>query len=226
MPVTIRSYFWLHLKKCAGTSFRKSFNAYYTQTNRKKNPRPWHELPRAEWNDAINNYRIDLGRHDFKRMLYVKEHMFAPDEFESLYKFAIVRNPYDRAVSLWKYLNRSFIWRVNYLKMKFSFSYFLSQLPVMWTTKADRHIALHTAPMWDDITDDHGCLLLDGIYKLEEIDREIITLNRALGTDVALLSHANRKRRFRNYRTFYTPRSKRLVEQLYENDIVELGYSF
>ena len=219
-------FFWLHLKKCGGHSFRRSFSPPYVQTDRGAVPRKITDLPKPEWNDALNNFRVPLGEFDYKRALYAETHLYTNQEFDSMFKFAIVRNPYDRAVSSWRYLFRAFEPNPRYLMMKSSFVRFLRVLPQLWNSKYNRQIATHTAPIWPDITDESGNLLLDRLYRLEDIDSELEDLNMRLGTEVKALGRINENREQRHYRTHYCEESRALVEDLYSEDLNHLSYEF
>ena len=224
----VPDFFWLHIKKAGGESFRKSFTPPYVQTDRRTNFKPFVALPREEWNDALNNYRIPLGEYDYKRMLFAKRFLYTESEFAGMFKFVIVRNPYDRAVSCWKYLSRQRMTWCDVRKqlMKRSFERFLRELPELWETKWDRHFATHTAPMWGDISDEAGSSLMDHIVKLEDINEQIAFLNRRLNTRIAQYAHVNRSRKESDYRRHHSSRTRSLVETLYKDDIHKLGYSF
>jgi hypothetical protein len=221
-------FFWLHIKKAGGESFRKSFTPPYVQTDRQKDYKPFIALPREEWNDALNNYRIPLGEFDYRRMLFAKRFLYSEREFAGMFKFVIVRNPFDRAVSCWKYLGRMPITLCDIRKqrMRYSFERFLRELPNLWKTKWDRHFATHTAPMWPDISDESGRSLVDHVVKLENILDEIPFLNRRLNLQIAGYAHVNQSSRASDYRRHHTARTRELVESLYGEDIGKLGYTF
>jgi len=221
-----KPFFWLHIKKCGGESFRKTFTPPYVQTDRIHNPKPFIAVPKQEWNDVLNTFKIPLGEYDFRRMLFAKKFLYSAEEFNSMYKFVIVRNPYDRAVSAWKYLMRGDQFNPKYKLMKDSFEYFLSELPHHWNAKYNRHIATHTAPIWNDITDETGNLLVDRIIKLENINTEIELLNDVLNTSIPNFEHTNKNRINNDYINYYNDNSKKLVDELYYDDILNLNYSF
>lgn len=223
-------FFWLHIKKCGGQSLRKAISPPYKQTDRKKT-QCFSELPKEEWNDAINNYRLRLGYFDFKRMLFAKRYLYPEEEFFNMFKFTVVRNPYDRVVSSWKYLlqkpgSPKVFLKPRRARMKYSFEYFLHELPHLWETKYDRHMATHTAPIWDDITDHDDQLLVDEIIKLERINEGMSLLNYKIGLKVNKLDHINRTSNRKSYRKYYTKKTKKKVEDLFEKDIVHLKYDF
>lgn len=226
--MTTDRFFWLHIKKCGGQSFRNTFTPPYVQTNRSAvSSKPFIAVPKEEWNDVLNNYRIPLGEYDYRRMTFAKRFLYTKDEFEGMYKFVIVRNPYDRAVSCWKYLFQTDTPRhLKRLRMKYSFASFLSELPSVWETKQDRHMATHTAPIWSDITDDDNTLLVDDIFKLEDIDGAVSTISQKLGISGRGYSHINKNLRGADYRKYYNSKTRRMIEALYENDIRYLNYQF
>ncbi|MGN6616912.1 MAG: sulfotransferase family 2 domain-containing protein [Ilyomonas sp.] len=225
MEKTHKSFFWLNCRKCAGTSFRNSFTPPYVQTKRGE-AKPFVAVPKEEWNDVLNNFRVPLGEYEYKRMLFAKKFLYSEEEFNDMYKFVIVRNPYDRAVSIWKWVFRNKEIHAKRFLMKYSFRYFLSQLPRYFEMKHDRQIIGHAAPVWSDITDHDGNVLVDGIFKLEEMDEAIKIINKKIGTNIPGLSKKNVKRQNDSYRKHYDSKTKKLVEEIYGYDIEKLGYSF
>jgi hypothetical protein len=226
MPAYRPPFIWLHLKKCAGQSMRAALGDCYRQTDR-LDPRPFVALPPEEWNDCLNNYRVPLGDFDYRRMLFAREHLYGPEAFDAALKFAVVRNPYDRLVSCWKYV-RPESWRVmpRYLRSRLSLTSFLEMLPEIWESKADRHLATHTAPIWPDVSDRDGTLLLDEICRLETIAEDFARVALRIGAAGAAFPHENRNRDDTGYRRHYTRKSRALLERLYAADLENLGYDF
>jgi hypothetical protein len=222
-----REFFWLHIKKGGGQSFRKTFTPPYVQTDR-RNPKPFCALPREEWNDALNNFRLPLGEYDYRRTLFAKKFLYSEAEFSGLYKFVIVRNPYDRAVSCWNYLARPKHrgrWFRSFERK--AFEAFLDRLPEQWQTKRNRHLATHSAPMWPDITGEQGELLMDEIFKLEEMDRNLPYLCAQLGIPERSYAHVRGGGpRAKDYTYYYSEGAKRRVEALFGEDIENLKYLY
>mgnify|MGYP000347197161 CR=1 FL=1 len=218
-----RPYFWLHIKKSAGQSVRTALGATYRETDR-SHPTPFIALPREEWNDNLNNFRIPLGDYDFRRMLFARRFLFDSEaDFQGTFKFAVVRNPYDRALSCWRYLysRHTRLWRraLTY----FSFEYFLRSLPEIWAERRNRHIATHTAPMWPDMTDTDGTLLLDDIAYLERLPEDFSRIARRIELPAYELPHKNRGKTARSSPDrAYSRRTRRLVEELYQEDLENL----
>ncbi len=227
-----REFIWLHIKKAGGSSLREALKSVYVETDKTMGV-PFISLPKAEWNDNLNNFRVPLGRYDYRRMLFAKKFLYTPEEFESRFKFVIVRNPYDRAVSCWKYLWRGVVGKVRKFRARHSFGYFLNLLPKLWAevppkSSARRWIATHTAPVWPDITDDNGQLLVDHIARLENIEEEIVTICNQIGVPAISFPKANKgeHRESAGYREYYTPKLRAIVEKYYADDLEKLEYSF
>lgn len=226
-PCSSTPFIWLHIKKSGGQSIRQALSSPYVETRRKQ-ARPFSALPQEEWNDNLNNFRIPLGEYDYRRMLFARDFLY-PRDFHSRFKFAIVRNPYARIVSAWKYLTRrgiiTFFWP-RYL-YRHRFENFLAILPVLWESKWNRQIATHTAPVWPDITDENGHLLLDFIGHLEDIEEDFRVIFRRLSlSSLPSFPLENANIHGQQHRQAYTRKTRRLVETLYGEDIERLGYEF
>lgn len=205
---------------------KSALGSHYVETNR-LDPLPFIALPKSHWNDTLNNFRVHLGPYDFKRMLFAKKFLYSAKEFEKRFKFVVVRNPYDRAVSSWKYLMVGARARSpRGLYMKWSFERFLAEVPRFWETKGLRDLATHTAPIWSDITDEKGSSLVDFIGKLENIEEDFPIIQEELGLKTAHFPRRNVNRQKNSYRKHYNTRTRRMVEQLYAEDIENLKYSF
>jgi hypothetical protein len=221
-----KPFFWLHIKKAGGNSVREVLEDVYVTADREE-VTPFIAVPKEQWNDTVNNYRMPLGKYDFKRMLFAKKYLYREKEFDTMFKFVVVRNPYDRAVSCWQYCTRgSRKWALlNRAVPKKGFETFLRQLPEIWKSKVQRHTATHTAPVYPDITDGEGRLLVDFTAKLENIDDDFKIICRNIGIEVREFPSVNKTQRKRPYQDFYNRTTKQLVEELYGEDIEHLGYT-
>lgn len=211
------NFFWLHIKKASGQSMRAGLSDVYVQTDR-AHTKPFIALPKEQWNDAINNYRVPLGEYDFHRMQFVQKFLYTQEEFERLFKFVIVRNPYARAVSCWKSLNP-----------KISFNRFVEQIPKQWkliNTPRYRHIATHTTPVIPDITDDNGNLLVNFIGKLETISKDFRHICQRLDIKERPYPFVNRGSTTKKYMDYYNRQTREVVTKLYKEDIERLGYQW
>jgi hypothetical protein len=225
------SFLWLHIKKAAGQSVREALGDVYVQTDRSL-ATPFVALPKAEWNDNLNNYRVPLGRYDYRRLLFARRFLF-PDQFDEMFKFCVVRNPYSRALSSFLYdlrhggagHKRRRV-RLARLFPRRMFRRYLEELPAVWDKTEPRHRALHSAPVIPDITDENGRFLTNFVAKLESIETDIVQICEALGVAHRPFPRIHSSRSKINKNDFYDTRNRRIVERLYAEDIDRLEYSF
>ena len=146
--------------------------------------------------------------------------------------FAILRNPWTRAVSRWKFVNDQF--DINHGKNKMmnnhttyrsmSFNEWLEErhvygsLPYYWH-RAGRGWSLQK----DYVTSEEGEVMVD-CMRLEHLNEDLpkylkIEMNRIKRSNVT-----NKERI--DYRSFYTPRTRKIIEDWYGEDIEFFGFSF
>lgn len=164
----------------------------------------------------------------FHRQLEFSEHASAaavkrslpPQIYAGLYKFAFVRNPWDRLVSRHAYLLRktehAHSREVNRLG---SFDAYLRwELSRTGRGGGMRHQA-------DYVLGTGGELIVDRIGYFENLEKDFTEICRRIGIPASLpppKSHAPR----RDYRSFYSDETRALVAEAYDRDIRLLGYTF
>lgn len=231
-------FFWLHVKKSAGFTTRKLLKPYYKEVDRGKKPITFIQATPQEYNDVLNNFRVVLGDYQFKRVLFAKKFLYS-DDWNSICSFAFSREPIDRCISMFYYLhhkNDGFLgslskayriiknWKRIGLSVKYDFDLFLELIDIAHFNSnsiydpVGLHFSTHTAPMFTDITDNEGNVLLTKVYRLEDLNRGIEQVFQLCG-----LNYSNKATVFRNKNTkrgFYEPsKSQRIkIVQLYEKD--------
>ena len=145
--------------------------------------------------------------------------------FEEYYKFAFVRNPYDRCVSQYVYMKgrrdlREFIG----LDANDSFNRYLSLI------QKKEHV--QWIPQYKFIYDDNGRLLVDFVGKLENFREDVYKVldainyrRKVLGVNTAMIPHLNKGKR-RQYWRYYDDEDREMVEALYGKDLEIFGYRF
>ncbi|NNC23541.1 sulfotransferase family 2 domain-containing protein [Salinisphaera sp. USBA-960] len=96
-------FFWLHIKKSAGSRIRTLLQPHYVEVDRAQKPITFIQANPEQYNDILNNYRVVLGDHQFKRCLFAKKYLY-PHNWDNIYSFAFSREPVDRCVSMFHYL--------------------------------------------------------------------------------------------------------------------------
>lgn len=175
---------------------------------------------------------------------YVRHSYLSQELFESYFKFAFVRNPWERMVSIYKYFGYHRILK---------FERFLEvQFPVL---KKKRNYFVK--PQVEYIFDENGKQLIDFIGRFEQLRADFKEVQESLKHPVSELSHINRapqahnwysrwnmKYIYRelkahphlinevylfnpvrqNYEEYYTPLAREIVHEYYKADFEILGY--
>jgi len=163
---------------------------------------------------------------------YVKCGYLEADEFERLFKFTFVRNPWERIVSEYRYRN-------YFLHRSFR-DFLLHRVPAPGWDDKYRHVM----PQYDMLHDQEGRLLVDFVGRFENLQQDFATVCQRLGLANALLPHCNSsdkksrnlKRGVRNwlysngenhkqhYSEFYDEETVAIVGDMYQKDIATFGY--
>ena len=234
-----KDFFWLHIKKSAGVTTRKLLQPYYKQVDKKNRPKTFIQANSDEYNDILNNFRVVLGDYQFKRSLFAKKFLYK-DKWTSIYSFAFSREPIDRCISMFYYLyyqKRGFFGSIlnafNNIKsqkkiglsISYDFDLFLDLIEAAHFNSDSNYKPLgiafstHTAPMFNDITDYEGNIILTSIYRLENLHMAIEEVFRLCGleyqnSDSNIFDNKNSKRG-----VFYPNLLQiKKIERLYKED--------
>lgn len=165
------------------------------------------ELP---YHYTAAQYRVIYGRRDFA-------HYF---------KFAFVRNPWDRVYSAYSYLkgggwnDDDKAWSNKHLAEINDFNQFI----IDWLTPERLYSHIHFWPQTRFIYDRRGKLLLDYLAYFEDINDDFDLIRDKLGL-TAELQHTNASDRT-HYQDIYSPAAIDKVARLYQRDITLFGYRF
>ena len=152
--------------------------------------------------------------------------IFGSRTFNRYFKFAFVRNPWDRLLSAYTYL-RSGGWDENDREW---FQTNLAHLPdfnsfvLDWLTSERLRSHLHFRPQSDFLCDRKGRPLLDWLGYFENLQQDFDDVASRLGIK-ARLGRTNASVR-EDYRNIYTKAAMDKVESLYRQDVENFGYAF
>ncbi len=155
-------------------------------------------------------YRVIYGRNTFNRY----------------FKFAFVRNPWDRLYSAYTYLckggwnERDRQWFNQNLSNVPDFNAFVLD----WLSPGTIRSHLHFRPQSDFICDRKGYPLIDWIGYFETLPEDFAAVAERLGIE-SRLDHVNASGG-KGYRNIYSTKAADRVHELYQQDIQNLGYSF
>jgi hypothetical protein len=193
-----KKFLFVHIQKTGGSSLREALTA------------------------VIPDLVPFLGTHD--HAAWARQHL---DDFDSYFKAAFVRNPWERLVSWYcmiheqgTYTNR--FW--EYVRTRAnSFDDFLLHCTDTIDDHDGRKSILYN--QLDYLCDEQGRLLVDFIGRFEHLAADCRALFDRLRLEQPVLPHVNRSSH-RHYNSFYTERTRRLVAERYARDIAAFGYTF
>lgn len=155
--------------------------------------------------------------------------IYSEEEFNSFFKFTIVRNPWDRLVSAYFFLKKGGFhekdrrWAEENISDCPSFSRFVRD----YLHKPKVFNYPHFRPQYTYMCDYSGRLQVDYVGRLETITKDFDVIKLKIGLPDAELGKLNRrKNRFDGYRDHYDVVTRDIVANLYKKDIQLLGYSF
>ncbi len=196
-----RGYLFIHVPKCAGTSITGGLL-------RDRGSAPLGtlaglaEIMRQEnevFSQTVANVEHARAR-DVRRLL-------GKTVYDGLYSFAVVRNPWDRFKSFFRYAPQL---RTAEQAPLDSFSEFID-----WVCRNDR------ITLWDRICDREGNVIVNNVLRFENLESEIRDASDAIGFDIPL-SHKNKSAPME-----IEPYSEKMIEkvqQRFARDLETFGY--
>lgn len=132
------------------------------------------------------------------------------ERWSALFSFAVVRNPWDRFVSLFHYKHRSAD------RSEFS----------AWFDRAKDGPTGMFTPQWDRITDGRGAIIVSYVARYEKLDVEWPVICAQIGVHPRPLPHANKAFDRRPYQEYYNGERREYVAGRFAEEIEALRYAF
>lgn len=141
-----------------------------------------------------------------------------PEIFNSYFKFAFVRNPWDLEVSMYQYKKDWF--RRGHETVRWnkeiSFEEFLEERAKRRPIQGDQCQFIH---------DYHGRCLVDFVGRFEFLARDFLLVARLMGL-IGELPRSNASDRDPEYQGYYNPDTEELVRHISAPEIKAFGYTF
>lgn len=204
---------FIHIPKCAGTSVK-----YFLFPDQK-----------IDWFEA--NYDVVHGwcperkffmQHATARQLLDTE-LITKEQWETYFKFTFVRNPWDRAIS-------DYFWLQNDRSIKDSFGNYLDKagkFEGVLTEKGETYYRGDHLTQQSEFFEETGTYAVDYMGRFENFESDIRHIVSKLNIRKDFDSHINAaKKKRKHYSRYYSDAMIQKVKQLYETDIERFGYHF
>ncbi len=209
-----RNYLFIHAPKTGGTALSLALESRSMKDDIMLGDTPKALRRRRRVKGVQSSGR--LWKHSMLSDLYG---LITPEEVDRLFIFTLVRNPWDRMVSYYHWLqDQSFDHPAVALSKALEFRGFAAHPQIL--------NSIHSAPYRRYVTDRDGRERCDLFLRLEHVDTDLAALEAHLGFAVSPLSRVNASTRGRDYRPYYDDATRRLVARACAEDIERFGYRF
>ncbi|MBW9257350.1 MAG: sulfotransferase family protein [Candidatus Thiodiazotropha sp. (ex. Lucinisca nassula)] len=210
------NFLFVHIAKTGGTSVRSALQPLRWRD-------PWYyPMFLCSRFSHLSRHRIGTKFPRHSRIVAAKE--LLPEEFfNNLFKFAIVRNPWDLQVSSYHHIRRERPHLISHIE---DFDHF-----IRWKLDPERpyqyHVDTSIQSQLDYLIDLQGKILVDFIGHYENLAEDFKSITTQLKIDGISLPHKRRaKDRSKDYREYYTDDLAELVGNHFKRDIEAFGYHF
>lgn len=214
------NFAFVHIQKTAGSSVTQAFVPYCRLIDRIV----YGYLPTRkvfaganrifDLRDKGNAWATGLGRHAPLRDL---RKVVDEQTYRRLFKFAFVRNPWDREVSFYFYFRTKRFLPDHKAACAMDFKSFLKK-------RMERQLR----PQLYWVTDDAGILSADYIGYFESLDENIAEIGKRIMAPILMVPRTNvsKGRKHKDYRSFYDDESAQWVAEKFADDLRAFHYSF
>ncbi|MBS9717102.1 sulfotransferase family 2 domain-containing protein [Pseudohalocynthiibacter aestuariivivens] len=209
-----RRYIFIHIPKTGGTSM-----ALALETRAMKDDIMLGDTPKA----VKRRHRVKgvptsgrLWKHSRLAGIYG---LVTQEDVENFYIFTMVRNPWDRLVSYYRWLRvQTFKHPAVTLAKVHNFSNFLNH--------AETKSSIRREPYGSYVRDANGVERCALFVRLEHLEQDLNPLESHLGFAMRPFPQTNASKREQDYRTVYSDQDAELVQTLCSEDIRRFGYAF
>jgi len=200
-------FIFVHVRKAAGSSLRQSLSTY--ALNGRNNL--WNRIP------SRLGIKRDYRKHIFRAhspLFHAEKHM-QQSRFQRYFKFAFIRNPWDRLVSEYEYIRQNKAHaRHRHVSAFVRFNDFIHY--------QYKRTDAYQLPM---LTDSSRRICVDFIGRYESLQDDFEKLCNRLNIATTRLPWANPSQR-KDYRHYYDTNSVELVYRHWRDEIEQFNYCF
>lgn len=203
-----KKFIFVHLFKTAGTSVTAELLPY---------ARPIERIAANKYFSYCYQFSGDVGK---AKINGVRKHASASEirnfvganVFKNYFVFAIVRNPFDLQLSLYKYIRKSKVHRHHKFANTMSFHDFC-----IWNMQ-------NGARTQSSFIFEEGLCLVDHIGRFESLNQDFPNICDKIGLPQKILQHLNKSERASTWRQYYTDDLLVLVADYFREDFNLLDY--
>jgi hypothetical protein len=208
-----RKYIFVHAPKTGGTSMALALEGRAMKDDIMLGDTPKAVKRRKRLKDVKAAGR--LWKHS---TLADIDGLITPEQMEDLFIFTLVRNPWDRMVSYYHWLQvQTFQHDAVTMAQTMTFTDFAQSAQITNSFNA--------APAQHYMTDATGKVRCNAYIRIEHFTKDVVPLVNHLGFDLTL-DHVNASNRRSAYQSYYCAASRAAVGQACADDIDRFGYSF
>jgi len=179
-------------------------------------------IPKTAGSSIVETLFGEPSRH----VPYFEYEHANPGKFQRYFKFAFVRNPWDRLVSTYSFLRGGGMndldrtWSETIMPRFGGFGDFVRG----WLNEENVWSWVHFVPQTHFIVNEGGKLMVDYLGRFENIGHDFAQVARHLGCDLKLPK--SNESVHRPYVDYYDEESREIVRKVYASDIAAFGYEF
>ena len=206
-----KNFIFIHIAKNGGSSIEKALGKYGIKT-----------LKRTRFNEFLTRLpyqklpekMVHIPHVDAKWLRKrVGNHLF-----DSMFSFAIVRNPFDQLVSRYEYIKARETHHFYQAANRLEFGDFLKHQK--W-----RDINF-CKTQYSKVTDKNGNLIVSKIFRFEKFNTILNEISSIIDIkNITEIPHENSSIR-KPYQEYYTEKSIKFVEKNFKSDLDIFGYKF
>lgn len=183
-------------------------------------------IPRTGGTSIEQSIRPDWKLHKFcneKHIIASTAKRIYSEYWDEYFKFAFVRNPWDRMVSMAKYPR---FYGCKIISSKIDVSGYIEKYPGTEIDSRTESVHDEVQPIQNAVYKNILNEELDFIGKFENIEQDYNKVCAIINCSNKLIHFEKYKERERDYTEYYTDETQALVAKKYENDIIQHGYTF
>jgi len=204
-------YIFFHLPKNAGVSVSSYLIKQELKLSIKKSIDYFRSFIYGKNNNFYITKNLEIINFNSHITCFNFFKLFDEKLFDDYFKFAVVRNPFDRAVSRYEYTKK-----ISKQFKNFSFEDFLVY---------DLKNNLHVLNQYEFCTKDHNNICLEKVIKFENLNEELNEISKNIFKKNHKIQHLNKTSR-NHYREYFNTKTINLIKKNLFKDLEYFNYEF